>query len=40
LKTIIKHYPDGYDVISGVSIGAINGMFLSTFNKAQEKDAI
>ena len=31
LETIMKYYPEGYNVYSGVSMGAFNALFLSTF---------
>jgi predicted acylesterase/phospholipase RssA len=40
LKSIIKRYPDGYDVLSGVSVGALNGGFMSMYTKEQEAQAI
>jgi predicted acylesterase/phospholipase RssA len=40
LKSIIKKYPDGYDVLSGVSVGALNGGFMALYTKEQEAQAI
>lgn len=33
LRALNRNYPGGYDVLSGVSIGAINAMYLGSFTK-------
>jgi len=40
LKSILKKYPQGYDVFSGVSVGALISGFLSTYPKEQESKAV
>lgn len=40
LLTMHKHYKQSYDVFSGVSIGAINSLFLSSFSKEEGLQAV
>lgn len=40
LKTIHKYFPAGYDVLSGVSIGAINALYLSSYSKEEHGAAV
>jgi predicted acylesterase/phospholipase RssA len=40
LKTMHKYFPEGYDVLSGVSIGAVNALYLGSYSKEEHGKAV